>query len=269
MPDFFKDKVVVVTGGTDGIGRALVDALLLQGAKVSTCSRSGDKLYQLQSAYPSYHLHTMVTDVSNENDCRRFIESAIKALGGIDILINNAGVSMRGLMKDTSAEVIRNVMEINFFGAVYCTKYALATIIERKGTIVGVSSIAGYRGLPGRSGYSASKFALQGWLESLKPELVADGVHVMWVCPGFTASNIRNAALNEKGQQHGDTPLDESKLMSAATCAGHILKAVEKRKRTLVLTFTGKETIFLNKFLPGLADKLVRKFYFKNGQLIK
>ena len=163
MSLYFKDKVVVVTGGTDGIGKALVDELLRMNAKVATCGRNHDKLYQLQSQHPSAYLHTMVADVSNENDCRRFLETTIKIFGGVDILINNAGISMRALLKDASIEVIRRVMDINFFGSVYCTKYALDSIIERKGTIVGVSSIAGYRGLPGRSGYSASKFAINGY----------------------------------------------------------------------------------------------------------
>jgi short-subunit dehydrogenase len=269
MAEYFKNKVVVVTGGTDGIGRALVDALLADGAKVATCGRNHDKLYQLQSEYPSAALHTMVADVSNENDCRRFIETTIKFFGGIDVLINNAGISMRALLKDVSMDTIRRVMDVNFYGAVYCTRYALPSIIERKGTIVGVSSIAGYRGLPGRSGYSASKWALQGFLESLRTELLHSGVNVMWVCPGFTASNIRNAALNKDAQSHGETPMDESKMMSAEECAAHILKAVRKRKRTLVLTFTGKRTVFLNKFFPGLADKLAYKFFFKNGELVK
>ena len=160
-------------------------------------------------------------------------------------------------------------MEINFFGVVYCTKYALSSLIERKGTIVGVSSIAGYRGLPGRSGYSASKFALQGWLESIRTELEGDGVHVMWVCPGFTTSNIRYAALNKEGKQQGESPMNEGKMMSAEECAEHILDAIKNKKRTLVLTFTGKRTVFMNKFFPGLADKLVRKFYFKEGKLVK
>src|SRR6478672_9751602 len=207
MAGYFSNKIVVVTGGTDGIGKALVDTLLMRGAKVATCGRQHDKLYQLQSDYPSYPLHTVVADVSNENDCRHFIESTIKVFGGIDVLINNAGISMRGLLKDTSIDVIRKVMEINFFGSVYCTKYALDALISRKGTIVGISSIAGYRGLPGRSGYSASKFALQGWLEAIRSELLGSGVHVMWVCPGYTTSNIRNAALNGAGQPQGESPL--------------------------------------------------------------
>lgn len=269
MSDFFTNKVVVVTGGTDGIGKALVDLLLAKGAKVAACGRNHDKLYSLQSEYPSYPLHAVVADVSNENDCRRFIESVLKTFGGIDILINNAGVSMRALLKDASTDVIRNVMEINFFGAVYCTKYALDSIIERQGSIVGVSSIAGYRGLPGRSGYSASKFALQGWLESIRTELMHSGVHVMWVCPGFTTSNIRNAALNEKGEAHGETSMDEGTMMTAQKCARHILHAIRKRKRTLVLTFTGKRTIFMNKFFPAWADRLVQKFFLKDGKLIK
>jgi short-subunit dehydrogenase len=269
MSDFFKNKVVAVTGGTDGIGKALVDLLLAKGANVATCGRNHDKLYDLQAEYPSYPLHTVVADVSNENNCRHFIESASDVFGGIDILINNAGISMRALLKDTSTEVIREVMEINFYGAVYCTKFALNSLIQRKGTIVGISSIAGYRGLPGRSGYSASKFALQGWLEAIRTELMDDGVHVMWVCPGFTASNIRNAALNDQGLPQGESPMDENKMMRADECAAHILKAIEKKKRSLILTFTGKRTVFMNKFFPSLADRLVQKFFFRDGKLVK
>lgn len=269
MAEYFRDKVVVVTGGTDGIGKALVDDLIQQGAKIATCGRNHDKLYTLQAEYPSAALHTMVADVSSENDCRRFIETTLKVFGHIDILINNAGISMRALLKETSIETIRKVMDINFYGSVYCTKYALPSIIERQGTIVGVSSIAGYRGLPGRSGYSASKFALQGWLEAIKTELMTDKVHVMWVCPGFTTSNIRNAALDKDAHSHGETPMDESSMMSASECAGHILNAIRKKKRTLILTFTGKRTVFMQKFFPKLADKLAHSFFFKDGKLVK
>jgi short-subunit dehydrogenase len=269
MPGYFNNKVVVVTGGTEGIGKALVDWFLQNGAKVATCGRNHDKLYRLQSDYPSFPLHTIVADVSNENDCRHFIETTIKVFGGIDILINNAGISMRALLKDVTVDVIRKVMDINFFGAVYCTKFALNSIVERKGTIVGISSVAGYRGLPGRSGYSASKFALQGWLEAIRTELMDDGVHVMWISPGFTTSNIRNVALTENGSQQGETPLDESKLMTAEECAILIARAIEHKKRSAVFTFNGKQTVFVNKFFPGWADKLVKKFFFKNGKLVK
>lgn len=268
MSDFFNNKIVAVTGGSEGIGKALVDLLLIRGAKVAACGRNHDKLYQLQSEFPSYPLHTVVADVANENDCRHFIESTINVFGGIDILINNAGISMRALLKDVSTEILRSVMNVNFFGAVYCTKFALNTLIERKGIIAGVSSIAGYRGLPGRSAYSASKFALQGWLEAIRTELSETGVHVMWVSPGFVASNIRTDALDKDGKKAKNL-MDEKNMMTTEECALHILHAIEKKKRSLVLSFTGKRTVFLNKFFPNLTDKLVRRFYFKDGELIK
>lgn len=269
MSQFFKDKIVVVTGGTDGIGKALVEELIEAGAKVSTCGRNHDKLYQLQTQHPAAPLHTMVADVSIENDCRRFIELTVKMFGGIDILINNAGISMRAEFKDTSTDVIRKVMDINFFGTVFCTKYALPFIMEKKGTIAAVSSVAGYRGLPGRSGYSASKFALHGWMESLRTEMMESGVHVMWVCPGFTASNIRNAALTKEGTEQGSSPIDEGSIMTAVECAKRILKALEKKKRTIVMTFTGKRAVFMNKFFPSFTDRLIHKFYYKDGKLVK
>ena len=267
--DQMQDKVVVITGGSDGIGKALVELYLNKGAKVATCARNYQKLYQLQSANTGKPLFIHATDVSKEIDCKGFIEAVIKEFGTIDILINNAGVSMRALVQDVDFETIRRVMDINFWGTVYCTKFALDHIIKNKGTIVGVSSIAGYRGLPGRSGYSASKYAVNGWLEALRTELLESGTNVMWVCPGFTSSNIRNAALNSKGVSQGESPMDEGAMMSSEECAGHIANAIEKRKRTLVLTFTGKRAVFMNKFFPALADKLVRKFFFKNNELVK
>ena len=265
---FFENKVVVITGGSDGIGKALIEALIPLGAKVATCGRSHDKIYKLQMEYSNVMLHAIACDVSNEQECQRFIESTIDTFGGIDILINNAGISMRALFIDSATEVTRKVMEINFLGAVYCTRYALPSILERKGAVVGVSSIAGYRGLPGRSAYSASKFALQGWLESLRTELLQSGVHVMWVCPGFTTSNIRHAALDSTGHALGESILNEQKLMSAEVCAAHIIRAIEKRKRTLVLTFMGKVTVILNKVFPRLADKLTYNHYYKKGELV-
>jgi short-subunit dehydrogenase len=269
MLEYFKDKVVMVTGGSEGIGKALVEALLVKGAKVATCGRNSDKLYQLQLQHPHQPLHTMVADVSKENDCKRFVDITVKTFGEIDVLINNAGVSMRAMFSETSLDTLRSVMDINFWGTVYCTKFALPYITEKKGDIVGVSSIAGFRGLPGRSGYSASKFAVNGWLESLRTELLETGVNVMWVSPGFTASNIRNAALTKDGSPQGFTPLDEAHLMSAEECAAITLKAIAERKRNVVYTFNDKRTVFINKLFPGLADKLVRKFFFKNNELVK
>jgi short-subunit dehydrogenase len=266
---YFSDKVAVVTGGSDGIGKALVQLLLTNGAKVATCGRNYDKLYQLKSFHPNNDLFIQTADVSKEADCKKFIDDVINAYGRIDILINNAGISMRAEVAETDLDTIKKVMEINFWGTVYCSKFALPSILASKGTIVGVSSIAGFRGLPGRSGYSASKAAVNSFLEVLRTELLDSGVNVMWVCPGFTTSNIRNAALNKDASPQGETPMDEGSMMSAGECAKHILQAIEKRRRTLVLTFTGKRAIFMNRFFPSLADKMVRKFFYKNGKLVK
>ena len=265
----FTNKVVAITGGTEGIGKALVEEFLSRGAKVATCSRTIEKLQQLELVCTGKSLLAIVADVSKEEDCKNFIDKTIGEFGKIDVLINNAGISMRALFKDTELSTLKKLMDINFWGTVYCTKFALDTILENKGTIVGVSSVAGYRGLPGRSGYSASKFAVNGWLEALRTELLETGVNVMWVCPGFTKSNIRNVALNKDAKPQGESPLNESKLMTAEECAQHIIKAIAKRKRTLVLTFTGKETVFMNRFFPALTDKLTRKFFFKDGKLVK
>lgn len=265
----FENKVIAITGGTDGIGKALVKEFLQRGAMVATCGRTAEKLTQLKSEFPDKTLFTIVADVSKEEDCKNFIEKTVEEFKGIDVLINNAGISMRGLFKDTDLTTLKRVMDINFWGTVYCTKYALNTVIERQGSIVGIASIAGHRGLPGRSGYSASKAAVIRWMETLRTEMLDTGVNVMWVSPGFTASNTRYAALGENAEPVKDSKLDEGKIMTAEECAGHIVKAIQKRKRTLVLTFTGKEAIFMNKFFPALADKLIRKMYFKNGKMVK
>ncbi len=265
----FYNKVVVVTGGSDGIGKALVNLFLQEGAKVATCGRSYDKLYELQTQQIGKPLHIATADVSSEEDCRSFITSVINTFGTIDILINNAGLSMRALFKELDLQTLKTLMDVNFWGTAYCTKFALDEIIKNKGTIVGISSVAGFRGLPGRTGYSASKFAMTGFLEALRTEVMADGVNVMWVYPGFTSSNIRNAALDKEAKPQGESPMDESKMMTPEECAEHIVKAITKRKRTLILTSIAHQTNFLAKFFPTLADKMIRKFYFKNNELIK
>ncbi len=266
---YFANKVVVITGGSDGIGKALVESFLNLGAKVATCGRNYDKFYAIQSKYANKPLLVHTADVSKEQECRQFIDVVIKTFGSIDILINNAGISMRSEVEEVELDTIRKVMDINFWGTVACTKFALPHILKNNGTVVGVSSIAGYRGLPGRSGYSASKFAVNGFLEALRTELLHSGTNVLWVCPGFTTSNIRNVALNKSGKSQGESPMNEGAMMSAETCAFHIINAIEKRKRTIVLTFTGKRTVFLNRFFPSLADKLVNKFFYQDGVLVK
>jgi short-subunit dehydrogenase len=184
-------------------------------------------------------------------------EEAIRLFGTIDVLINNAGVSMRALFSEVDIEVVKKVMDVNFYGALYATKYCLPEISKNKGSIVGISSIAGFLGLPGRSGYSSSKFALNGFLDVLRIELINTGVNVLTACPGFTASNIRKHALTKDGHEQGESPRAEEKMMTAEECAYHIYRAVVKRKRILVLTGQGKLAVWLNKWWPAMADLLV------------
>jgi dehydrogenase/reductase SDR family member 7B len=254
-----KDKVVLITGGTSGIGKACAFAFGKAGAKVVVSGRNQQNLDETAHELTVAGIENLAVkaDVSIEADCERMVQEAIAAFGRLDVLINNAGISMRALFQDVELDVLRKVMDINFWGTVYSTKFALPHIIERKGSVIGISSIAGYRGLPARTGYSASKFAMHGFLETLRTEMLHKGVHVLIACPGFTASNIRNTALAADGQQQGESPRDESDMMSADEVAERILKATQQRKRDLVMTFQGKLTVFLNKWLPGLTDKLV------------
>lgn len=253
------DKVVIITGASSGIGKALAFAFGQEGAKVVITGRREDALKSVSDELTQAGINNLsvVADVSIAEDNEKVITETIKTYGKIDILINNAGISMRALFEDCELSVMRTLMEINFFGTVYATKYALPYIKASKGSIVGISSIAGYRGLPVRAGYSASKFAMNGFLEALRTELLHSGVHVLTACPGFTASNIRMASLGADGTNKGDSMRDEGKMMSSEEVAQHILKAVKQRKRDLVLTGQGKLTVFLNKWLPGLMDKMV------------
>ena len=170
---------------------------------------------------------------------------------------------MRGLFADTDLDVIRKLMDTNFWGAVYCTRYALPHLLASKGSVVGISSIAGKKGLPGRTGYSASKFALEGFLETLRTENLKTGLHVMVACPGFTASSIRESSLGPAGTPQGESPRDEQKMMSAEEVASRIYRGVMSRKRDLIMTANGKLTVFLNKFIPGYLDKMVYNFMSK------
>lgn len=259
MRDKLADKVIIITGASSGIGEALAIEAISKGMKVALAARRISllkKLAQTNNWKPDRYL-LIATDVSVEEDCKRLVEETIKKFGKIDILINNAGISMRALFADLDLDVIRQLMDINFWGTVYCTKYALPWLLKSKGSVTGVSSIAGIRGLPARTGYSASKFAMQGFLEALRTENLRTGLHVMVACPGFTSSNIRKTALSKDGSVQGESPRKESEMMSAQEVAKHILKGIAKRKRTLVLTSQGRLTVLLNKIVPGLTDKLV------------
>ena len=261
-----KHKTVIITGASSGIGKSCAEQFAARGANLVLGARQYVTLCEIaQDLENRYSIKAVAVqcDVSKEEDCKELIAQANKTFGGVDVLINNAGISMRALFKDLDLQVLKNLMEVNFWGAVYCTKYALPALLKSKGSVVGVSSIAGYRGLPGRTGYSASKFALNGFLESLRVENMKTGLHVMVASPGFTASNIRNVALVKDGTAQGETSMDEGKMMSSDEVAQIIVKGVEQRKRSLVMTSQGKLTVFLNKVLPGWLDGLVYKHFTK------
>ena len=194
-----KNKVVVVTGASSGIGKACAWHFAKNGSKVILAARSLEKLEIIYKEMISqgYEVLVVKSDVSIESDCKDLISKTITRFNKIDILINNAGISMRTTLEEMDLSVIKKVMDVNFYGTVFCTKYALPYLLKSKGSVVGVSSIAGYKGLPARTAYSASKFAIHGLLESLRLENLKKGLHVLIACPGFTASNIRNTALSK------------------------------------------------------------------------
>jgi len=254
-----ENKVVIITGASSGIGKALAENFARRKARVVLAARSVEKLETLRTELLPYTKDVLIvrTDVSNEKDCENLVKQTIDSFGQIDILINNAGISMRALFDKTDLKVIHQLMDINFWGTVYCTKFALPYLLKSKGSVTGVSSIAGYEGLPGRAGYSASKFAMQGFLEVLRIENLKKDLHVLIACPGFTASNIRNTALAADGSMQGESPRDEAKMMTSEEVAQHIIKAIEKKKHRLTLTSQGKLTVLLNKFFPRFMDKMV------------
>ena len=229
------------------------------GAKLALAARSIDKLEALAreiSSDPASQILCVKTDVSKEDDCRNLVEKTVEKFGCIDILVNNAGISMRALFKDCDLSVIKSLMDVNFWGTVYCTKFALPYLLASRGSVVGVISIAGFAGLPGRTGYSSSKYAIRGFLDTLRIEHLYDGLHVMIFAPGFTASNVRNAALTADGSHQGSTPRDEGKMMSAEECAMHLAKGLRRRKSEVILTPIGKLTVFMHNILPRLTDRL-------------
>jgi len=254
-----KGKVIVITGASSGIGKACAEKFGIEGSKIVIAARNMDKLNQAEEELTKFKVEVLKVqcDVSKKEDCKKLIDETVNKFNKIDVLVNNAGISMRALFNDTDLDVIEKVMNINFWGAVYTTKYALPHLLKSKGSVVGVSSIAGYVGLPARTGYSASKYAMQGFLDALRTENLKTGLHVLIACPGFTASNIRNTALSADGSAQGESPRKEEKMMTAEEVASHIYNGVVNRKRTLVLTTQGKLVVLLNKFFPKFVEKQV------------
>ncbi len=260
-----KGKVAIITGASSGIGLAAAKEFAAQGSFLALAARNKEKLDSLVAQLDAEYGKTddgkekfiaVATDVTKEEDCRNLVEKCASHFGKIDILVNNAGISMRAMFKDLDLSVIKSLMDVNFWGTVFCTKYALPWLLKSKGSVVGVISIAGFKGLPARTGYSASKFAIYGFLDTLRVEHLHDGLHVMIFAPGFTSSNIRNVALVADGTRQGETPRDEEKMMSAEAVAKRLAKGIKKRKSQIILTPIGKLTVFLNKFFPRLVDRL-------------
>lgn len=254
---YFKDKVAIVTGASSGIGLATATLLAKYQAKVVLAARSEDKLEELSRELSKHtEVLSVRTDVSVREDCCNLIEKTVERFGKIDILINNAGISMRAMFKDLDLSVIERLMDVNFWGTVYCTKYALPYLLESKGSVVGVISTAGYKGLPGRTGYSASKFAINGFLDTLRSEHLYDGLHVMIYAPGFTASNIRKTALMADGSMQGETPREEGKMMTSERVGEIMLNHIRRRSRRATLTFTSKLLLVLTRLFPTITDHM-------------
>ena len=255
----FKDKVVIITGASSGIGKACAFEFAENGAKVVLAARREKELNEVKEAIENKGGEALVvkTDVRKIDNCENLIQQTVKHYKKIDVLINNAGISMRASFEELDLSVIHELMDTNFFGAVYCVKFALPYLLKTKGTVIGISSVAGLTPLPGRTGYCASKFALDGFLNTLRLENKKKGLNVLIVHPGFTASNIRNTALDKDGNPQKETPRNEDKMMSAERVAEIIAKAAYKRERDLILTSQGKLAVWLHRKFPELTDRII------------
>lgn len=253
-------RVVWITGASSGIGEALAKCFVERGWGVLAQARRADRLQKLAAIAPDRIL-PFVADVRDYAACEAAVTQAIGHFGRLDAVVANAGISHRALVEEVSLSVLREVMEINFWGAVHAIKAALPMVRQARGWIVGVSSIAGFRGLPARSGYSASKFALNGFLESLRTELYGTGVSVLIAAPGFTRTEIRKKALTASGAAQEESPLPEEKLMSAEAVAAAIYEAMQRRRKYLILTPQGRLTVWLNRLVPGFLDGIVYRHF--------
>ena len=266
--EYFRDKVVIVTGASSGIGLASARLLGSLGAKVVLAARRLELLEQLApSVGPADRVLCVKCDVSSEADAAALIKAAVERFGGIDILVNNAGVSMRAYFKDLDLKVLHTLMDVNYWGTVNCTKAALPYLLERKGQVVGVISIAGYSPLPARTGYCSSKFAIRGFLDALRVEHLKDGLGVLVFAPGYTSSNVRNAALTADGSPQGETPLEEGKLMSAEAVAERLARALARRRSQLILTPLGNLTVAVRRLFPRLVDRLTYSYIAREGKV--
>jgi short-subunit dehydrogenase len=250
---------MLITGASQGIGRALAKAAVRRGVRVLAAARSEPLLAELAEGARAEGgtLQIVQADITNPDDRQRILDAALHHFGGLDLLVNNAGIGATGHFAEVSPERLRRIMEVNFFGLTETTRLFLPVL--RAGNapaIVNISSIAGKRGIPARSEYSASKFAVQGFSEALRAELAKDGIDVLVICPGLTQTNFSQNMLEQKARM----PMDHLRGMTAERVAEATLRAIERGRNEVCLTLQGKLIVFVSRFLPRLADRIaVRK----------
>ena len=261
--DSLQDKVAIITGASRGIGAEVTRQLAGHGAKLALAARSREDLESIADQCRQRGGESIVvpTDVTDESACQALVDDTVDAFDGIDILVNNAGMTMHARFDDIDdLSIFERIMQVNYLGTVYCTHKALPHLKKSDGLIVGISSLTGKTGVPTRSAYSASKHAMQGFLDSIRVELDEQGVDVSVISPGFVDTDIRSHALGEDGSERGDAPEDTGRsMMSVEECARRIVRAIRKRKREEVMTFTGKIGQWAKLFAPSWVDAISKK----------
>lgn len=257
----FRDKVIVVTGAASGIGAAICRKFAEEGAKICLmdADEKGVKDMEHSLKESGFEAFAVTCDVSVEDECDYAIKVFMMRYGGIDVLVNNAGITQRGAFRQTRSEVYKKVMNINFFGSLYCTKAAIESIVERKGMIIVVESVAGVTPLLGRSGYCASKHALHGLFTTIRTEIRNAGAHVMIVCPGFVKTNLQTRALGADGNVTKHPQSTVGKQTTPESVADEIYLTAQKRKNMVVLTFMGKLGYWVSRVAPILYEKLMAR----------
>lgn len=259
----FHDRSVVITGASSGIGRELAVQLAGRGAQLTLAAREAAALDDVAAACEAAGGRAIAVpaDVTDREACRRLVASAVEEFGGVDALVNNAGISMWGRFDELEdLSMVERIMRVNYLGAVYCTHAALPHLKARRGLLVAISSLTGKYGVPTRSAYAASKHAMQGFFDSLRVELRGTGVDVLVVSPGFVATPIRARALGPDGKPHGESPRDETRgTMPVEECVRQIVRAMEHRDRELVMTLKGRLGLWLQLIAPGLVDAMAVK----------
>jgi NAD(P)-dependent dehydrogenase (short-subunit alcohol dehydrogenase family) len=254
-------KVVAITGGASGIGAALAWRFGRAGALIALIdidpAEAENREKELLRA--GITAFAQRADVASEPEAASAMAGIIRRFGGIDILINNAGISHRGPFREAEISTIRKVMEVNFFGSLICTKAALESLMARKGMILVISSIAGLMPLLGRTAYCASKHALHGLFATLRGELREQGVHVMVACPGFTRTNLQNRAIDGKGRPASSSRTMMGREASPEKVADSIFRGAAKRKEMLVLSSAGRLSYLLFRFAPAIYERMMIK----------